>query len=297
MIIKRILLIGILGIIIFSLSACTSSLFNIGSASAQKLSANKNTDDKKDSLNINNTSNIKLPSVEEKKIVPPLPRDVLKAGDRGDDVKEIQKRLNKFGYTVDEDGNFGEQTVYAVMDFQHRHNLINDGIVGGVTLEDLKKEPTPDVMYQPTEQVISNANSARVENIVNQLNTRSYTDYYVMASISEQRVYIFNGSNGNWKLINSFPCSSGTGGTPTVTGYFFVGIKGPQFETPNGIVCKYYTQIQGNYLFHSVLFDKKGNLVDGTLGKSASHSCVRLTLENAKYIYNNVPIGTGIWIK
>lgn len=294
---RRILLIGIIGIImIFSFSAC-GSLADIGSAFAHNLPFNKSTDNKKDTPKANSAGNISSPDPKQEKPAPPPPRDILKAGDKGDDVKDIQKRLNKFGYTVDEDGDFGEQTVYAIMDFQHKHGLTTDGIVKGATLDDLKKEPTPDVMYQPTAPVISNANLASVESVVNKLNSRSYTNYYIMVSISQQMVYIFNGSNNNWKLINTFPCASGTGGTPTVTGNFFVGIKGPQFETDNGIICKYFTQFQGNYLFHSVLFDKKGNLVDGTLGVSASHGCIRLALENAKYIYDNIPIGSGIWIQ
>ncbi|MFT8316150.1 MAG: L,D-transpeptidase family protein [Clostridium sp.] len=292
---RRILLIAIIGlIIIFTFSAC-SSLADIGSAFAHNLSSSKDKSSKTDSTQVNKAGNASTP--DEKKSTPaPPPRDVLKSGDKGDDVKDIQKKLNKFGYTVDEDGDFGEQTVYAVMDFQHRHGLTTDGIVKGSTLDDLKKEPTADVMYQPTAPVVSNANSANVENIVNQVDTQSYTNYYIMVNIAQQTVYIFNGTNRNWKLINSFQCASGTGGTPTVLGHFFVGIKGPQFKSGEAIL-KYYTQIQGNYLFHSVLFDKNGNLLDGTLGKSASHGCVRLALENAKYIYDNVPIGSGIWIQ
>ncbi|WP_446899136.1 L,D-transpeptidase family protein [Clostridium sp. LBM24168] len=273
---KRILSIVIISMIVFSFSAC-ASLDRMYNGNAQKVNV--------------------VAHPKEKKPVSPPPRNILKAGDKGDDVKDIQKRLNKFGYTVNEDGDFGEQTVYAVMDFQQRHGLTTDGIVRGSTLDDLKKKPASDVMYKPTAQVISDAYSADVESIINKLNTQSYTDYYIMVSISQQMVYIFNGSNGNWKLINSFQCASGTGGTPTVKGHFFVGIKGPQFETENGVTLKYFTQFQGNYLFHSVLFDKRGNLVDGTLGKSASHGCIRLALENAKYIYDSIPIGSGILIE
>ncbi|MCI1945565.1 L,D-transpeptidase family protein [Clostridium luticellarii] len=279
---KRILLIGIIGmIIIFSFSACgnLSGIYN-----------------KKDAQKVNVVSNV-TPHPKEKKPVSPPPRSVLRAGDKGDDVKDIQKKLKKFGYSVNEDGDFGEETVYAVMDFQHRHGLTTDGVVGGTTLEDLKKKPVAEVMYKPTAQVVSGFNSTYSEGIVNKLDTQSYTDYYIMVSIPEQMVYIFNGSIHKWKLINSFQCSSGTGGTPTVKGQFFVGIKGSQFESENGAILKYFTQFQGNYLFHSVLFDKNGNLVDGTLGRSASHGCIRLALENAKYIYDNVPIGSGILIQ
>ncbi|MCT8976711.1 L,D-transpeptidase [Clostridium sp. CX1] len=62
-------------------------------------------------------------------------------------------------------------------------------------------------------------------------------------------------------------------------------------------MCKYYTQISGNYLFHSVLYNKSDKLVDGRLGYNISHGCIRLSLENAKYIYDNIPSGTAIWIQ
>lgn len=233
----------------------------------------------------------------QKKTVKTEARTVLKAGDKGDDVKNIQKKLAGYGYTVTPDGDYGEQTIYAVMDFQQRHGLSTSGIVEGQTLVDLNKKATEDYMYKATAQSILSGGDSQAESTVNSVDLSSYTNYLIMVSIAQQKVYIFNGTNRNWKIINEFSCASGTSGTPTVTGHFFVGNKGPQFTTPNGIVCRYFTQIKDNYLFHSVLFDKKGNLVDGTLGNGVSHGCVRLALENAKYIYDNVPIGSGIWIQ
>ena len=270
-------------VFIFSLSACGNS-----SDKAQK------------TIKKNYTASSSK-KVSKPKVKAPIARSVLKEGDKGDDVKDIQKKINTFGYHVGTDAQFGEETIYAVMDFQHRHGLSTSGIVEGATLVDLNKKPTPDVMYIAQAQAvvgqIDAASSVNYESIVNAVDLPTYTNYLIRVSIAEQRVYIFNGTNRNWKLIDEFSCSSGTSGTPTVTGNFFVGNKGPQFSTLNGIVCKYFTQIQGNYLFHSVLFDKNGNLVDGTLGNGVSHGCVRLALENAKYIYDNVPIGSGIWIQ
>lgn len=53
----------------------------------------------------------------------PLP--VLKMGDRGEEVKTLQKAL---GITVD--GDFGPGTKAAVVAFQRKHGLFADGIVG-----------------------------------------------------------------------------------------------------------------------------------------------------------------------
>ena len=53
-------------------------------------------------------------------------------GSRGDAVRAVQDQLrHQYGYHyVDVDGVFGHKTETAVKDFQHRHRLVADGIVG-----------------------------------------------------------------------------------------------------------------------------------------------------------------------
>ncbi|WP_234121233.1 L,D-transpeptidase family protein [Clostridium hydrogenum] len=225
---------------------------------------------------------------------------VYKVGSKGDKVKDIQDKLITYGYPVTDDGKFGVATDWAVRDFQYRHNLNMDGSVSDNTFKFLNQKPTTDTMCNSNLNPVQNpdvqAKKAYAENIANSNNLDSYTKYLIIASLKEQRVYIFNGSNKNWTLINTFQCTSGAAATPTITGHFFVQGKGRAFKSGNDIICKYYTQIQGNYLFHSILFDKNGNVVDGTLGASLSHGCMRLAVENAKYIYDNIPMGTSIWI-
>lgn len=242
-----------------------------------------------------NKTNKKLQADAEK-----IKKTVFKSGDNGNQVIEMQKKLNKFGYNLTLDGNFGEETEYIVMDFQFRHNLEINGIVSGKTLELLNEKPNKDTMYKAKTQSVLSGNEAAdagtYESEVNSTDCPSYTNYLIMVSISKQHVYIFNGSVRNWKLINDFSCATGRAETPTIRGNFYVGDKGTQFTPGNGVYCKYYSQISGNYLFHSILYDSNGKVLDSTLGETASHGCVRLALENAKYIYDNVPIGSGIWI-
>ena len=226
---------------------------------------------------------------------------VLESADKGEDVTRIQTRLKKYGYNVVVDGDYGDGTTYAVMDFQHTHNLEISGIVSGTTLDDLYKSPTKDNMYKPaTQSLISGVDAASeptYESIVNSADCTSNTNNYILVNLFEQRVYIFYGTDHNWKLINTFPCASGKSSTPTVRGHFSLGVKGLYFKSGTSVYCKYFSQISGNYLFHSILYDKNGNVLDSTLGEEASHGCIRLALGNAKYIYDNVPIGSGIWIK
>ena len=59
--------------------------------------------------------------------------DVLRKGDRGDDVKLFQHRLNLLGWQLTEDGIWGVQTDSAVRGYQYRAGLTVDGIVGAKT--------------------------------------------------------------------------------------------------------------------------------------------------------------------
>ncbi len=58
-------------------------------------------------------------------------------GSSGDDVKKLQNELNKRGYKLDVDGQFGSKTQAAVKDYQRKNNLSVDGIVGNNTWSSL----------------------------------------------------------------------------------------------------------------------------------------------------------------
>jgi peptidoglycan hydrolase-like protein with peptidoglycan-binding domain len=227
---------------------------------------------------------------------PPKEPTVFKLGDKGDTVKEIQQKLNKFGYKLSVDGSFGAATKSAVLDFQKRNKINPDGMVGAETLAKLDKKPTVETLYKPPATTPKTYDTAAIEQYINSRNFPSKTKYFIWIDIPKQRVNVFTGSNNNWKLLKSMICSTGKSRTPTIKGNFTVGIKGSYFIADSGARCKWYTQIKGNYLFHSVLYDNKGNkIIDGTLSVPASHGCVRLATENAKFIYDNIPAGTAIW--
>ena len=85
-------------------------------------------------------------------------------------------------------------------------------------------------------------------------------------------------------------CSPGKPSTPTVKGEFKVTGRGLSFGKPS-YDCWYYTQFYGDYLFHSVIYNKgsKTSIQDGRLGMQLSHGCVRLALSEAKWIHDNIP--------
>jgi N-acetylmuramoyl-L-alanine amidase len=54
---------------------------------------------------------------------------------RGDDVAELQRRLNGLGFDAGrEDGILGDDTTHALVEFQRNMNLPTDGMCGGATI-------------------------------------------------------------------------------------------------------------------------------------------------------------------
>lgn len=122
--------------------------------------------------------------------------------------------------------------------------------------------------------------------------------YSILVDISDQRVYVFNSG----KLQKTIICSTGQNWTPTPTGTYLVGDRGAYFYTgyKNSVICYNWVRINNNFLFHSVLCDKKGNVIKSEaakLGKKASHGCIRMPLNDIKWIYNTIPKGTLVVIQ
>jgi murein L,D-transpeptidase YcbB/YkuD len=59
-----------------------------------------------------------------------LPPPSLSLGDRGRQVKKLQEKLNEHGANLEADGEFGRNTLAAVMAFQAANGLTVDGVVG-----------------------------------------------------------------------------------------------------------------------------------------------------------------------
>ncbi|WP_291633659.1 L,D-transpeptidase family protein [Clostridium sp.] len=74
-------------------------------------------------------------------------------------------------------------------------------------------------------------------------------------------------------------------------------LETPMFRAGSNTICNYYTRFYGNYLFHTVLLDNNENIQDGRLGTPLSHGCIRLAIDDAKYIYTTVPYGTFVSIQ
>ena len=101
-------------------------------------------------------------------------------------------------------------------------------------------------------------------------------------------------------IIKTMPCSGGKPETPTPQGVYTTNQKIYYAWIPKFAQGAFYwTRFYGPYLFHSVPYDASGNMMAEELNKMgtpASHGCVRLLLEDAKWFYETLPLGIKVSI-
>lgn len=124
---------------------------------------------------------------------------------------------------------------------------------------------------------------------VNDNNIKSPTINLITTNLKNRLTYVFKkDQNNQWKLIYKWSCTVGKPSTPTITGTFYITGRKPYFGSDTYRV-KYATRIRGSYYYHSILFNAEGTeIIDDRLGEALSHGCIRLAVENAQWIYDNV---------
>ena len=131
------------------------------------------------------------------------------------------------------------------------------------------------------------------ENYVNAKKYSSKTKYLIWINGYTQKVNIFKGSKGKWKLIKTYKCCTGTAKARTQSGTYKIKYKEKGWFYVS-YCCRYVTHFAGRTSFHTRPQKTNGKLVKPTLGKPVSNGCVRMTNEGAKYIYKNMPKGTTV---
>lgn len=125
---------------------------------------------------------------------------------------------------------------------------------------------------------------------------QSATEYLIWISLDKQRVYIFRGTPKNWALVAEAPgggimkASSGAGESPTLDNtfctYYYIKWKKPAIDS-----MTWFSSFYGSGI-HRFVGPGKYNMGK----KPISHSCVRVTNNNAKWVFNNIPLKTRVWI-
>lgn len=121
----------------------------------------------------------------------------------------------------------------------------------------------------------------------------------IRVSVGKQRVTLLSGN----KEIYTMLCSTGTYGNDTPYGNFAIQReKGLWFWSAKNGGAAYYRSFLGHgvYLFHSITITGPGAIKSFSarqgekLGTRASHGCIRLSVADAIWFYNNIPYGTPV---
>ena len=131
-------------------------------------------------------------------------------------------------------------------------------------------------------------------------NLSSNTKYLLLTDTTYCRTAVFTGSKGSWTLKYLWKAGVGAYGSETPKGTYTTSSHVPVFGWEKGYNCWYGTCFDEGreILFHSEVYNvgSKTQMQSGGLGTHVSHGCVRLALKNAKWIYQNVPLGTKVVI-
>ncbi len=98
-------------------------------------------------------------------------------------------------------------------------------------------------------------------------------------------------------MVCSIGTATPTGGVYTIPGKTWDRWTWGQME--GGVWAQYYVRIKGSILFHSVPYTSRDKSTleyweYDKLGTKASAGCIRLTVRDAKWIYDNCPAGTQV---
>ena len=214
----------------------------------------------------------------------------LKNGSSGKLVKQLQERLTELGYYDGPvSGNFLKHTTRAVKAFQTQNALDANGVVDEVTWNAVFNDPSavlPQHTQRPTPEPTPVPFAITVD-VANQVTTVYGRD-----------------EAGNYSVVvRQMLCSTGLKATPSDVGDWVLGgRKATWCYFPKwGSYARYWTKINSSIAFHSVIYHSVSNTDMKTssyskLGSRASHGCIRLTVADAKWIYDNVGAGTVVSI-
>ncbi|WP_026889729.1 L,D-transpeptidase [Clostridium beijerinckii] len=215
------------------------------------------------------------------------------------DASKNKLKENLFAYCDNLiDNDYYSEAMSKISD---NSDLLGDDIDAKEKMADIK---TKQQEYLDKNSAIAEASSRALTSTIsskniNTLNIESMTPYLINVSLQDQKTYVYKGKADKWQLVKTFPCSTGISGEDTPSGSFTIKERGDWFfseEYQQG--GKYWTQITGDILFHSVPFAKdKATVADYTMNKPSSHGCIRLSIDDSKWIFTNIPKGSKVIIK
>ena len=214
----------------------------------------------------------------------------LKYESKGNAVKEVQRRLTDLGYySGNISGNFLGNTRNAVKAFQTQNALEADGVIGEVTWNVLFNDPDVRGAYDDPKPTPA----------------PTPIPYAITVDVRNQVTTVYGlDENGEYtKVVRQMLCSTGTKATPSDVGDWVLSGRTARwcYFPQWGGHAQYWTKINGSIAFHSVIYNSVDTMDLSVksytnLGSRASHGCIRLTVADAKWIYNNCGEGVVVTI-
>ena len=215
----------------------------------------------------------------------------LKNGSSGKLVKQMQERLAELGYYEGPiSGNFQKYTTRAVKKLQTQNGLESTGEVDETTwnlifndsrlvLPDATPKPTPEPTPVP---------------------------FHIVVDVANQVTSVYGrDENGEYTVVvRQMLCSTGKKATPSDVGDWVLTGRHATwciFPKWGNSYARYWTRINASIAFHSPIYTAVSNSAMkissyNMLGKRASHGCIRLSVWDAKWIYDNIGAGTVVSI-
>ena len=188
-----------------------------------------------------------------------------------------------------------------ISNFQNANNVVavyENNI--GKTLENEANSRQPIVEQTPTEEPFDNNLTKEPNEEIESIDFVPTKDtYYIKVNNQMNTVTIYaKDEQGNYtKPVKAMICSTGED-TPQNKTYIINGKRWDWKDLFGNVYGQYTTHIDGNILFHSVpyLQNKKKDTLEyweyDKLGTTASLGCIRLKVEDAKWIYDYCMAGT-----
>ncbi len=213
----------------------------------------------------------------------------LQYGSKQNGVTTLQEQLNYLGYfNRKATGGFYKETQASVKDFQRQNGMAEDGVVG-----------------EETWQALFSAEVVLPHNTPKPTPEPTPVPYFIEVDVNNQLIKVFRRDENNefTDLHKVFTASTGTEKYPSDVGtWTLTGRKArwAHFPTWGGGYAQYWTRINSSIAFHSFMYTPDRKQVKmasvNKLGRRASHGCIRLTLHDAKWIYDNIFEGVEVWI-
>ena len=188
-------------------------------------------------------------------------------------------------------GTFAKQTLRAVKAIQVQNGMKETGQVD---------EDTWNVIFNDRSIVMPDATPKPTP-------TPTPVPFAITVDVTNQVTTVYGrDEHGEYTVpVRRMICSTGTKANPSDVGDWVLNgrhAKWCVFPKWGNSYARYWTRINASIAFHSVIYtavslDAMKTSSYKALGTRASHGCIRLTVEDAKWVYENIGAGTVVSIR